>query len=90
MIRAIGCADGDGSWRLAADTAFEWFLGRNDLGVPVVDVATGSCRDGLHADRANENRGGESLLSYLLSVTELRQMAQPNGNDPEPLRLVRS
>lgn len=87
---AASRADGDGSWRLAADTAFEWFLGRNDLGVPVVDVATGSCRDGLHPDRANENRGGESLLAYLLSVTELRQMAQPNGNDPEPLRLVRS
>jgi hypothetical protein len=86
---AASRADSDGSWRLAADTAFEWFLGRNDLGVPMVDVATGSCRDGLHADRANENRGGESLLSYLLSVTELRQMAQLNGNAPEPLRLVR-
>ncbi len=25
-----------------------------------VDLETGSCRDGLHPDRANENRGGES------------------------------
>ncbi|HJQ17781.1 MAG TPA: glycosyltransferase family 4 protein [Allosphingosinicella sp.] len=73
---AAWAADGEAGWRVAADTAFEWFLGRNDLGVPLVDVATGSCRDGLHADRANENRGGESVVSYLLSVVALRNMAQ--------------
>ena len=38
----------------------------------MVDVATGSCRDGLHPDRANKNRGTQSVLSYLLSVVELR------------------
>ena len=65
-------ADGNASWRAAAENAFEWFLGRNDLDTPLADVATGSCRDGLHPDRANENRGAESLLSYLLSVVELR------------------
>jgi hypothetical protein len=78
------------SWRSAADSAFEWFLGRNDLGVPVVDVATGSCRDGLHADRPNQNRGGESLVSYLLSVVELRKMARLDSIEPEPLRIVRA
>jgi len=76
-------ADGDGRWRSAANTAFEWFLGRNDLGIPLVDVSTGSCRDGLHPDRANENRGGESVVSYLLSVVELRNMAAANGPHAE-------
>ena len=28
---------------------------------PLVDLETGSCRDGLHPDRPNENRGGESV-----------------------------
>ena len=38
---------------------FSWFLGSNDLSVALVDPETGSCRDGLHPDRANENWGGE-------------------------------
>jgi glycosyltransferase involved in cell wall biosynthesis len=71
--------DGNSSWRAMAETAFEWFLGRNDLGCPLVDVATGSCRDGLHPDRANENRGAESVLSYLLSVVELRNTLLRDG-----------
>ena len=63
--------EADGSRR-----AFAWFLGGNDLSMPLVDVETGSCRDGLHPDRANENRGGESVVSYLLSLAEMRQLAR--------------
>ena len=53
--------------------AFAWFHGENDLGVALVDLGTGSCRDGLHPDRANENRGGESVVSYLLALSDIRQ-----------------
>ena len=35
-------------------------------------METGSCRDGLHADRPNENRGGESVVSYLLGLVDMR------------------
>ena len=69
-------ADGDLVWKVDAARAFAWFLGSNDLGAPLVDPDTGSCRDGLHPDRANENRGGESVVSYLLGLSELRQLAQ--------------
>ena len=69
-------ADGDPAWRADAARAFAWFLGSNDLSLPLVDVETGSCRDGLHPDRANENRGGESVVSYLLSLAEMRQLAR--------------
>ncbi|ABC21726.1 glycosyltransferase [Rhodospirillum rubrum] len=69
-------ADGDDQWRIEAMRSFDWFLGRNDLGVPLVDRETGSCRDGLHSDRPNENRGGESVLSYLLSLAEIRRTAR--------------
>jgi glycosyltransferase involved in cell wall biosynthesis len=69
-------ADGAAEWRTDAARAFAWFTGRNDLSLPLVDVETGSCRDGLHRDRPNENRGGESVVSYLLSLAEMRQVAR--------------
>jgi hypothetical protein len=69
-------ADGDSEWKAVAARAFAWFFGSNDLSVALVDPETGSCRDGLHPDRANENRGAESVLSYLLSLAEIRQLAR--------------
>jgi hypothetical protein len=56
--------------------AFCWFLGDNDLQTPLVDHDTGSCCDGLHADRANENKGAESVVSYLLGLAEVRQLVR--------------
>lgn len=67
--------DDEPVWRVYAARTFAWFLGSNDLSVPVVDVETGSCRDGLHPSRANENRGGESAVSYLLALAEMREVA---------------
>jgi glycosyltransferase involved in cell wall biosynthesis len=84
-------ADGDGSWTAEAKRAFGWFLGENDLSVSLVDPETGSCRDGLHPDRANENRGGESVVSYLLSLAEMRQLARLSGDRVKPeLRALRA
>ena len=73
-----------------ATRVFAWFLGSNDLSVPLVDLHTGSCLDGLHPDRANENRGGESVLSYLLGLAEIRQLVRTNASltKPVPLRAV--
>jgi hypothetical protein len=65
--------DGDPKWKTEALHVFSWFLGHNDLSLPLIDLETGSCHDGLHPDRVNENRGGESVVSYLLSVAEIRQ-----------------
>ena len=64
--------EGDAKWKTDAIRVFTWFLGHNDLSQPLVDLETGSCRDGLHPDRVNENRGGESAVSYLLGLTEIR------------------
>jgi glycosyltransferase involved in cell wall biosynthesis len=80
-------ADGDAEWKATATRVFAWFLGSNDLSVPLVDSHTGSCRDGLHPDRANENRGGESVLSYLLSLAEIRQLARVNTGQTKPAAL---
>jgi hypothetical protein len=63
-------------WTAGAMRAFDWFLGGNDLQTPLVDPTTGSCLDGLHRDRPNENKGAESAVSYLLGLAEMRQFAR--------------
>ena len=45
----------------------EWFLGKNDLGVPLYDAETKGCCDGLEPDGVNRNQGAESTLAYLIS-----------------------
>jgi len=75
---------GEKSWHIEARRAFEWFLGRNDLHLPVYDPTTGGCRDGLHPDRPNENQGAESTLAFLQSLLELRlaeNIDQPNEHN---------
>ena len=66
----------DPFWENEARRAFEWFLGRNDLGLSLYDAATGGCRDGLHRDRLNENQGAESTLAFHLSLVEMRSAFQ--------------
>jgi glycosyltransferase involved in cell wall biosynthesis len=66
-------AEDDAEWPTGAMRAFGWFLGENDLQTTLIDPNTGRCSDGLHADRPNENRGAESVLSYLLSLVEIRR-----------------
>ena len=54
--------------------AFGWFLCENDLHTTLIDPDTGRCSDGLHPDRPNENKGAESVLSYLLGLVEIRRL----------------
>ncbi|TWU44598.1 D-inositol 3-phosphate glycosyltransferase [Rubripirellula tenax] len=65
----------DPFWNEQAHLAFDWFLGRNDLGRPIYDAATGGCFDGLMDNQVNENQGAESTLAFLLSLVEMRQLA---------------
>jgi len=69
-------ATGESRWRDGAWSAFNWFLGSNDLQLPLYDPLTGGCRDGLHPDRANENQGAESTLSFLMSLLEMRSLKE--------------
>ena len=64
----------DEFWLREAWRAFEWFLGRNDLNVPLYDPKTGGGFDGLHIDRVNRNQGAESTLAFLLALQEMRQL----------------
>jgi glycosyltransferase involved in cell wall biosynthesis len=65
---------GDGFWVGEAQRAFEWFLGRNDLGLAVYDSTTGGCRDGLHMDRVSGNQGAESTLAFLIALAEMQEL----------------
>lgn len=72
----------DPKWRVRARWAFDWFFGQNDLCETLYDPLSGSCRDGLHADRLNENRGAEATLAFLQSLTEMHaieSLVEVNG-----------
>ncbi len=72
-------ATGKARWRKEAWSAFNWFLGDNDLQIALYDPTTGGCRDGLHPDRANENQGAESTLSFLMALLDMRMLEESDG-----------
>lgn len=72
----------DKKWLADAHRAFAWFLGKNDLGLPLYDEETGGCRDGLGPNQLNPNEGAESLLAFLQSQMELYLIEQ---NIPTPM-----
>ncbi len=55
---------GDAVHSVRAQRAFDWFLGRNRLGRPLYDFATGGCCDGLGETDVNANEGAESTLAF--------------------------
>jgi glycosyltransferase involved in cell wall biosynthesis len=75
---------GEDRWRKEAWCAFNWFLGDNDLQIALYDPATGGCRDGLHPDRANQNQGAESTLSFLMALLEMRKLEESVAPDNKP------
>ena len=81
-------------WHEEARIAFEWFLGRNDLGLSLYDSKTGGCCDGLHVDRVNQNQGAESTLAYLMALSEmelleydLKAFKKPTDHETEALKV---
>ncbi len=47
--------------------AFDWFLGENDLGIPMYDIESKGCSDGLMQNGISMNQGAESTISFLLA-----------------------
>ncbi len=77
-------ATNDPYWVTEARRAFEWFLGRNDLGMALYDAGTGGCRDGLHMDRLSQNQGAESTLAFLLALAEKQALQNTLASFKEP------
>ncbi len=74
----------DASWARRARWAFDWFLGHNEIHQALYDPSTGGCRDGLHAERVNENQGAESTISFLQALLDMRAAQAAAVVNPSP------
>ena len=68
MLRAAYDATQNSQFLILQRKAFDWFLGTNDLHIPLYDFRTKGCNDGLMAGGVNINQGAESTLSFLLAL----------------------
>jgi len=68
MLRAAYDATENPEYLKLQRKAFDWFLGDNDLGIPLYDFKTKGCYDGLIPGGVNLNQGGESLVSFLIAL----------------------
>ena len=104
MLRAAYDATQDKRFLTLKRKAFDWFLGENDLHIPVYDFRTkGSC-DALIPGGVNVNQGAESTLSFLSSllaivesyaivekVEETKEVSLPRGagfKRPVPIKSI--
>lgn len=67
---------GDPRWDDMARKAYAWYLGANDVGLPLGSIIDGGCFDGLMSDRVNLNQGAESVLAFQFACCALREMAE--------------
>jgi hypothetical protein len=63
---------GDERYRTAVERAYAWFLGENDLGIPVALPERGASYDGLTPRGVNTNQGAESTLMWLIACEHVR------------------
>ncbi len=68
MLRAAYDATKEAKFLTLQRKAFDWFLGANDLRIPLYDFRTKGCADGLMPGGINGNQGAESTLSFMLSL----------------------
>jgi len=83
MLRAAYEATGKREFLRIQKKAFDWFLGENDLHIPVYDFATKGCSDGLMPNGVNVNQGAESMLSFLLSLLCVVESYAANSKSAE-------
>ena len=57
---------------------FLWFMGENELHIPLYDHETHGCSDGLEHKGINRNQGAESTLAYLISYLTIAKTIE-NG-----------
>jgi hypothetical protein len=80
MLKAAYDATGNDKFLTLQRKAFQWFLGENDLHLPLYDSVSKGCHDGLMSDGVNPNQGAESTLSFLLSLlTMIETVAGPTA-----------
>ena len=74
---------GDRRYLDAVELAYGWFLGDNDIGLPMADPITGAGFDGLERAGVNRNQGAESTLMWLTALEHVRTIRL--GARPTPM-----
>ncbi|MHC4547362.1 MAG: hypothetical protein ACYTEZ_01185 [Planctomycetota bacterium] len=74
--RAALDATGAEVWREEMRRCFDWYQGRNDHGLDLIDPETGGCRDGLTPEGLNLNQGAESTVAWLEALLEMQRLAE--------------
>jgi len=71
-------------WAEEAIRAYRWYLGANDLDVPLASVADGGCFDGLMPTGLNRNQGAESILALQLANCAISALSKRNKSVAGP------
>jgi hypothetical protein len=64
----------------AAEMAYGWFLGDNDVGIAMANRLNGGCFDGLTPTGPNCNQGAESTLMWLTALEMMRELRKSIGS----------
>ncbi len=81
-------ATGEPRWRDEAIKAYNWYLGANDLDLPLATVADGGCFDGLMPTGLNRNQGAESILALQLASCAISALSKGSASVADPRRAV--
>jgi glycosyltransferase involved in cell wall biosynthesis len=76
-------ATGDRRWVAEAERAYRWFLGVNDLDLPLASPEDGGCFDGLMPTGLNRNQGAESILALQLASCAISGLGQAGKGVPK-------
>ena len=64
----------EGRYRDTMESAYAWFLGRNDAHEPVAEPRSGACGDGIGPAGVSRNQGAESTLMWLTALEHIRRL----------------
>ena len=78
-------ATGDGRWVQEAERAYGWFMGVNDLDLPLASAEDGGCFDGLMPGGLNRNQGAESILALQLASCAISGLGKASPSVPQPI-----
>lgn len=77
-------------WLKDAMRAYRWYLGVNDLDLPLASGADGGCFDGLTPVGVNRNQGAESILALQLATHAISALSRRAPPVAEPELRVRA
>ncbi len=85
-------ATGAPRYLAAVESAYGWFLGRNDANASVAQPEEGACGDGIGPAGVSRNQGAESTLMWLIALEHVRGLrargVQPQRMDVDALAVA--